>query len=73
MRSFNIQYLSDKGQHVSETLTENDIRKEYYSYWYEQMCKKYGEEYVNDHYSWKDCLEDWIVVNWAVEVVDESL
>jgi hypothetical protein len=39
----------------------------YWDYWYEKMCAKYGKEYVDDNYSKDDCINDWVVVNWAVE------
>lgn len=49
------------------TKSEYDIKREYYPYWYTQMIKKFGEEYVNKTYCFEDCLDDWIVVNWAWE------
>lgn len=50
------------------TLSEEDIRKTYYPYWYGKMCEKFGKEHVDKTYSFEDCLCDWIVVNWAWEV-----
>ena len=50
------------------TLSEEDIRKEYYPYWYEKMCNKFGKEHVDKQYSFEDCLYDWRIVNWAWEV-----
>ena len=47
------------------TVSEEHIRWKYYPYWYEQMCKKFGKEKVDERYSFEDCLKDWIVVNWA--------
>ena len=52
------------------TVSEDDIRKEYYPWWYEKMCKKYGKEEVDKNWSFEDCLEDWITTNYAW-VVDE--
>ena len=57
---------------VCEILSEKDIFVQYFPYWYGKMCEKFGAEYVNEKYSWKDCLEDWIVVNWAVEVFEDE-
>ena len=51
-----------------ETKSEEDIRKEYYLYWYNKMCKKYSKEVVDADYSFENCLEDWVTVNWAWEV-----
>lgn len=51
-----------------ETLSEDDIRKQYYPYWYGKMCEKFGKEHVDENYSFNDCLDDWQVVHWAWEV-----
>ena len=72
MRKFEIHYPDANGDDVTETLTENDIFVQYFPYWYDKMCEKFGIEEVNAKYSWKDCLEDWIVVNWAVEVIENE-
>lgn len=53
------------------TVSEEEIRCEYYPWWYERMCKKFGKEKVDELYSFLDCLDEWIVVNWAWEVTDE--
>jgi len=53
-----------------ETISEEDIRRNYYPYWYSRMCKKFGKEHVDAAYSFEDCLEDWVVVNWAWEVTE---
>ena len=53
---------------VVETVSEEAIRKEYFPYWYDKMCKKFGKEYVDKNYSFEECLIDWCVVNWAWKV-----
>lgn len=63
--SFN-SFDSEKGW--VETVSEDDIRKEYYPYWYGKMCKMYGKEYVDENYCFWDCLDDFIMVHWAWEV-----
>jgi len=50
------------------TKSEEDIRNEYYPYWYERMCDKFGKNMVDEHYTFEDCLQDWVIVNWAWEV-----
>jgi hypothetical protein len=47
------------------TMSEEEIRKDYYPWWYERMCKKYGQEHVDAIYSFEECLEDWLIVNGA--------
>lgn len=63
--------LSDENGGYIVTLSEEKIRQEYYPWWYEQMCKKFGKEKVDETYTFEDCLEDWIVVNWAWAVKDD--
>ena len=66
MRYFQVCEPSEKDSSVPVFLTysEDNIREEYYPYWQSAMEKKFGP----GTYSFEDCLEEWIVVNWAVEV-----
>lgn len=69
MRYFTfVQPANDAGDPEYVTMSEDDIRKEYYPYWYEKMCDKYEQAYVDENYSFEDCLEDWKIVHWAWEV-----
>lgn len=68
MRYFTfVQPLDNSSEPEYVTMSEEDIRKEYYPYWYDKMCHKYGKEHVDQHYSFEECLEDWKVIHWAVE------
>ena len=49
-------------------ITEQEIRVEYWPYWYERMCKKFGKQEVDSKFTFEDCLDDWVIVNWAWEV-----
>ena len=49
------------------TLSEEEIIKEYWDYWQERMIAKFGKEHIETNFSEKDCIEDWVVVNWAWE------
>jgi len=60
----------DEGTDVI-TVSEEDIRKEYYPWWYKKMCEKYSKEEVDKNWSFEDCLEDWKIVNYAWEVEDD--
>ena len=60
--------LVEEGEDPVVTVSEDDVRRDYYPYWYERMCKKFGKDQVDSQYSFEDCLDDWIVVNWAWEV-----
>lgn len=67
MRYFSFHEYDENGGKIT-TMSEEEIRKEYYPYWYSKMCTKYVKSYVDEHYSFEDCLEDWITVHWAWEV-----
>jgi hypothetical protein len=57
----------DTGGYVV-TVSEEDIKLKYWPYWYKKMCERFGQETVDRDYSFENCLDDWIVVNWATEV-----
>lgn len=44
--------------------SEAEILAAYYPYWSDQMRKAGKAADIND----RNCIEDWIVVNWAEEV-----
>lgn len=67
MRYYSYNELGDNDENIVVTMSEEEIKKTYYPYWYERMCKKFGKEHVDQNYSFNECLEDWIVVNWAWE------
>jgi hypothetical protein len=49
------------------TLSEEEILKDYWEWWYLRMCMKFGKEHVDENYSPADCIDDWCVVHWAWE------
>jgi len=62
------EYVEDPDINSVVTVSEEDVRRDYWPFWYGKMCEKYGKEHVDANYSFEECLEDWIVVNWAWEV-----
>ena len=52
-------------------MSEQEIIDEYYDYWYDAMCSKFGKEAVDKNYCKDDCIDDWVVVNWAWESKDK--
>jgi hypothetical protein len=63
--------LADETGGYVVTMSEEEIRKEYWPYWYKKMCEKYGQERVDNDYTFEDCLTDWIIVHWAWESKNE--
>jgi len=47
------------------TMTEDQILEEYWEFWQTRMIKKFGanSSLINK----KNCIDDWVVVNWAWE------
>jgi hypothetical protein len=64
--------LADETGGYVVTKSEYDIRSDYWPYWYKRMCDKFGQDYVDKNYCFEDCLEDWIVINWAWESKNET-
>jgi hypothetical protein len=59
---------SPMGLDITRTLSEEQILVEYAPFWFEEMHRKFGKEYVDKHYTKNDCIMDWVVINWAWEV-----
>ena len=53
---------------VEIKLSESQIINYYWDYWRGRMIEKYGQECFEEHYSTKDCIEDWCIVHWASKV-----
>jgi hypothetical protein len=66
----NSPFADETGGYVV-TVSEDDIKRTYWPYWYKRMCEKYEQAYVDETYSFEDCLEDWRVVYWAWESKDD--
>ena len=67
MRHYTIAEFDELGDDVETTLSEEQILKEYWDYWYGNMCKKFGKEFVDENYGPEECLQDWIIIHWAWE------
>lgn len=50
------------------TVSEDDIRRDYFPQWEARMIEKFGEDMYRRTYGFHDCLEDWMITNWAWEV-----
>ena len=63
MKFYTICYPGEYNQHVQETFSEDQIIESYYGYWKDKMLV-IGKESLTTR---ERCIEDWIVVHWAVE------
>jgi hypothetical protein len=50
-----------------QTVSEADILNEHLSWWKERMIIKFGKEHFEANFTERDCIDDWVVVNWAWE------
>ena len=60
---YTISFPGEFGQHVVETWSEEQILKSYYTYWATKMI----DAGKGNSISKEECIDDWIVVHWAVE------
>lgn len=63
MKYYTIYYPGEFDQRIQETFSEDQIINSYFDQWSNKM-KELGREHM---ISKERCIEDWIVVNWAVE------
>lgn len=69
MRYWEICYPKDdysSQEDVIEIFSDDDIIKMYYEYW----CGKMKEVGKESEISEQNCIEDWVIINWAVEKKD---
>lgn len=53
------------------TMSEKEVLDSYYPYWVMQIKKVHGTDYFLTRSKQeldRQCIEDWVVVNWAYEV-----
>jgi hypothetical protein len=55
---------NEQGHDEPVVVTEDDIRRIYYDYWCLEMTRA-GKA---DQISWDNCVDDFLVVNWAWEL-----
>ena len=71
MRYYSFNEFDSESGWVS-TVSEEEIRRDYFPYWQKKMIDKFGEEYCKYNYSFEECLIDWMYIHHAWEVDDEQ-
>lgn len=66
MKYYEISYPNELDEDVFEVLSEMDIIRQYWKHWYSKMVEKFGPDHTD--ITVENCIEDWVVVHWAVEV-----
>ena len=64
MKKYSIISPDESGNCIEEVYTEKEILDSYFESW----CKRMREVGKENQISEANCLEDWIVINWAKEV-----
>lgn len=52
---------------ILTTMSDQEIIEQYWEWWYDKMCKKYGKEHVDANFVKLDCIDDWVTTHWAWE------
>lgn len=60
---YTICFPGEYGQNVVETWSEEQILKSYYAHWTHKMVQANKHDQVSE----QQCIDDWVVVHWAVE------
>jgi len=67
VKYYSYDEYSEEGS-VIITKSEQEIIDEYYHFWYDRMCKKFGKGHVDANYAKQDCIDDWLETRWAWEI-----
>lgn len=71
-KTWTYEEYDPNGLHNDEVIkTEKEILEEYFLYWFDAVIESRGIEYLKE-LKIQDCIDDWVVVNWAHEVKDEN-
>jgi hypothetical protein len=70
-RTRSFTYKSPPSLSVPEyvTVTEIEIINSHWQPWLEKQVSKHGMDHVIKNYTVEDCIDDWIALHYAVEVV----
>ena len=64
MKYYLISFPGEFGQHVDETWSEKQILDSFYTRWVTMMIQNVAAPDLDE----QRCIDDWVVVHWAVEV-----
>lgn len=65
MKIYEIAYPDENNNDIVERLTEDQIIEQYYTYWSTKMIQNCPNEPITR----ERCIEDWVTVHWAIEIV----
>ena len=68
MRYYKYVELTDDLQGMEIAVSEKQILDVFFGYWSGMMKKVGREELISE----ENCIEDWVVINWAWEIGEEE-
>jgi hypothetical protein len=66
MKKYKFIEPGENDEVIETILTEDQIIEEYWEFWSRKMTEKYGSDH--EFITTENCIEDWCVSHWAVEV-----
>lgn len=66
MRRYQFNEYSEETSNLVVEMTEEEIIKDYWPVWSKKMEQKFGPGH--ELITKENCIEDWVIVNWAWEV-----
>ena len=71
--TYNEPVFDEQGKlinNVTVKKTEQEVLNEYWLFWKDQVIRVHGED--SDLITEENCIQDWVVVNWAWEYEENS-
>lgn len=68
MRYWKSIYPDNKGRIIIKIVSEDEILQNYWNFWKEKMLKAKKDRKLITK---KNCIEDWVTENWALEVTKQ--
>ena len=72
MRKYKYVEPGENDEPVEFIVTEEDIIRDYFPFWLEQMKKVNKDPGIITHAVLDSCIEDFCVVHWAMGIKDAS-
>jgi hypothetical protein len=63
-----VDYDGEQGVEIIKD--EDDIIDEYLPFWAKEVARRHGVNFLKN-LTIKDCIDDWVVVNWAYPLTEE--
>lgn len=72
MKYYSYEAPDEFGRNIIITTSEEEIRLYHYPLWLNKMYKVYGKEFVDEHFCFLDCIDQWLIENKAWESINDE-